>query len=49
MFELPTQGLPLVCSSLPRHKPGGKPHQKLLYGKTRGDVSEALSKQCRKF
>ena len=33
----------------PSTQAGWKAHQKLLYGKTRGDVSEALSKQCRKF
>ena len=29
------------------YKPGGKPHRKLLYGKTRADVSEALKRVLR--
>jgi integrase len=29
------------------YKPGGKPHRKLLYGKTRSDVSEALKRVLR--
>jgi hypothetical protein len=29
------------------YKPGGKPHRKLLYGKTRTEVSEALKRTLR--
>jgi hypothetical protein len=29
------------------YKPGGKPHRKLLYGKTRSQVSEALKRTLR--
>ena len=29
------------------YKPGGKPHRKLLCGKTRADVSEALKRVLR--
>jgi integrase len=29
------------------YKPGGKPHRKLLYGKTRNEVSEAMKRTLR--
>ena len=29
------------------YKPGGKPHRKLLYGKTRAEVSEAMKRILR--